>query len=81
MRFAFITSAIMVLIRPFQKTKINKKGVRVNGFNTCMITTGLPADGVATDEGVRGQETVTLEEAEIPATATGVEEGTTFVNS
>ena len=50
--------------------------------NTCMITTGLAADGVAADEGVRGQETVKLEEAEIPpATAIGVEEGTTFVNS
>ena len=46
---------------------------------TCMITTGLMADGVPTVEGVRGQETVTLEEAEIPAA--GVEEGITLVNS
>ena len=44
-----------------------------------MITTGLMADGVPTVEGVREQETVTLEEAEIPAT--GVEEGITLVNS
>jgi len=45
----------------------------------CMITTGLMADGVPTVEGVRGHDTVTLEEAEIPAT--GVEEGITLVNS
>ena len=44
-----------------------------------MITTGLMADGVPTDEGVRGHDTVTLEEPEIPAT--GVEEGITLVNS
>ena len=44
-----------------------------------MITTGLMADGVPTVEGVRGQETVILEEAEIPAA--GVGEGITLVNS